>query len=128
MMTEELKAKVSDRLTGLGVSTDNIDETMIAFLYDVTLEHVLNNTYQEELPEGLTYHFIDAICGKYIQTLYLTGKLDGFDWDGAFRSVHLGDTSVELGGLTGADKFKLLTGSLNSGLEAELECYRKLRW
>ena len=112
----------------MGIEASQQDDTLITFSYELTLEHVLNNTNQEALPEGLIYSFISAVCGKYISALYLSGKAEGIDFDSAFRSVHLGDTSVELSGLTGAEKYKLLTDTLNSDLEDELECYRKLRW
>lgn len=125
MVSEKVRPKINDRLLSLGI--EDQDEMLIAYLYELTLEHVLNNINQEELPDGLTYHFVEAICGKYVQACYLSGR-GGIDFDTAFKSVHLGDTTVELGGLSEADKYKALTDALNKGLEAELECYRQLRW
>ena len=127
-VVNELRQKINDRLTSLGIDADDIDDALVAFSSDLVLEHILNNINHEQLPDGLLYHYIDAVCGRYIQGAYLTGKQTGIDFDAAFRSVHLGDTTVELGGLSEADKYKALTDALNGGLEAELECYRTLRW
>lgn len=129
MTKSELLQEIKRRLTDdLGILSDDINEANLSFVYLITEEHIFNNCNIDELPDGLTYHFIDAVCGRYISSLYYTGKLNGFDFEGAFKSVHLGDTSVELTGLSAEEKLNKLIGALNSGLDGELECYRTLRW
>lgn len=127
--SEELLTRIKTRLTNdLKVQAEDIDDTALGFIMSMVQEHIFNNCNIDELPEGLTYHYIDAVCGRYIRTLYLTGKLTGYDFEGAFKSVHLGDTSVELSGLSAEEKLNKLIDGLNSGLDGELECYRKMYW
>lgn len=125
---EELKALVKTRLEQLVADPDMLDDVAIDFSMDKVLEHVKNNCSIDDLPVGLTYAYVDAVAGTYIGALFNSGKLTGFDLEVTPKSIRLGDTTVETGGTSIDQKMTSLIKTLRTGLEGELECYRKLRW
>ena len=122
---------VVNRLVSLGYTPTDEDTWQIAFSIQKTVNHVLNETNQSKVPEGLTEIAVDMICGEFLNAKFLSGQLDlsSLDLDGMIQSVSQGDTSVSFSA-EGSDEAKLkgLLSWLIHGKEGDLICYRKMRW
>jgi hypothetical protein len=122
---------VVNRLVSLGYTPTDEDAWQIAFSMQKTVNHVLNETNQSKVPEGLMEIATDMTCGEFLNTKFQSGQLDlnGLDLDGMIQSVSQGDTSVSFNA-EGSDETKLkgLLSWLIHGKEGDLICYRKMRW
>ncbi len=122
-------ATVKERLSMLGYTASDSDDTGIAFAIEKVTKHIYNFCNISEIPDNLEEFAIDAVCGEYLSVLRALGNLpDTFDVAQGMSSIKVGDTSLNLTGKSGADLIDALVNSLIGGLESELICFRKLYW
>ena len=119
------------RLVSFGVSPKETDAFAIAYGIHKVQNHIMNQTNQEKIPDGLFEVAVDMVCGEFLNNLYLCGELemDNLDFEGIVKSVTQGDTSVtfETDGQDENKLWKLITWLCN-GKGCDLLCYRKMRW
>lgn len=128
---EELIKAVLHRLVSFGHSPTENDVFSISFGIQKVRNHILNQTNQNTIPDGLFEVTVDMVCGEFLSNLYLCGNLEmnGLDFEGIVKSVTQGDTSVtfESDGQDENKLWKLITWLCN-GKGCDLLCYRKMRW
>lgn len=119
------------RLVSFGYVPTEEDAWVIAYGTKGTVNHVLNETNHQTIPNGLFEVVVDMICGEMLNAKFLSGQLDltALDLDGMIQSVNQGDTSVTFA-TEGSDEAKLkgLLSWLIQGKGSDLLCYRKMRW
>lgn len=122
---------ICNELVTLGAVPDEDDFWLICFSIQNVEAHILNQTNQATVPEGLLPAAVDMVCGNFIQTKYLSGKLCLADlhFEEAVKTVTEGDTSVTFEtGESDDSKIKKLIDWLSNGKGCDLLCYRKMRW
>ena len=122
---------ICNELVTLGAVPDEDDIWLLCFSIQKVEAHILNQTNQDDVPEGLLPAAVDMVCGNFIQTKYLSGKLclDGIRFEEAVKTVTQGDTTVtfETGDSDEVKVMKLIDW-LTKGKGCDLLCYRKMRW
>lgn len=128
---EPVVKDVVQRLVSFSYQSTDADAWMIAYTVKGTMNHVLNETNQTKVPEGLFEVVVDMICGEFLNAKFLSGQLEltALDLDGMIQSVKEGDTQVSFSA-EGSDETKLkgLLSWLIQGKGCDLLCYRKMRW
>ena len=122
-------SEIKSRLEQLGYSTvSSSDEELIQFSIQKISEHIQNFCNVSEIPSGLKYQSIDAVCGEFLKIKKATGKLEGYDLEQGVAAIKLGDTNVSFSGQSSEDQFNALVSHLSSELERDLSCFRKICW
>ena len=122
-------SEIKSRLEQLGYSTvSSSDEELIQFSIQKISEHIQNFCNVSEIPSGLKYQSIDAVCGEFLKIKKATGKLEGYDLEQGVTAIKLGDTNVSFSGQSSEDQFNALVSHLSSELERDLSCFRKICW
>ena len=128
---DRLVESVLFRLVSFGHQPTKDDVFSIAYGSQKVRNHILNQTNQGKIPEGLFEIAVDMVCGEFLNGMYLCGTLnmDGLDFSGIVKSVTEGDTSVSFDA-NGQDDEKIvkLIAWLMGGKGCDLLCYRKMRW
>ena len=110
---------ICNELVTVGAVPDKDDIWLICF------------TNHTGIPEGLLPAAVDMVCGHFIQTKYLSGKLCLSDlrFEEAVKTVTEGDTTVTFeSGESDESKIRKLIDWLIQGKGCDLLCYRKMRW
>lgn len=89
-MIDEIKT----RLASLGYEATTEEDDMIQYLISKVEEEIKNATNLSEVPEGLHYELVDAVCGEFLQLALITGKLENVEQ--VVNSIKEGDTTVTL--------------------------------
>ena len=122
-MIEELKQLLYE-LTGVDVCTEN---TLLEFLYNSELQHVLNDCNLNELPKELEYVVIERAIGQFIGLKYK--DLLGDEDLNVVTSIKEGDTQVNFDSSSNAGtRLQAISASLLRDRERDMACYRKLKW
>lgn len=124
-LSEEFVTLVKSRLSSLGYTGE--DNFLLGFSIKKIEDRIKGACNLSIVPKGLYSVAVDMVCGETLFTAKSTGKLEGFDLEGAVKQVHLGDTSVTFEGKSPEQKFDLLLSHLMGG-EKEFICYRRLKW
>ncbi len=123
---------VLNRLESFGYTLKGTDDWMISFAAQKVESSIKNECNVTLIPDGLNKVAVDMICGEFLFTLKNTGKLEGFNFDAALKSVQAGDTTVTFavgqGSMTPEQKFNSLLSYLMSNGRGEFACYRKIKW
>ena len=120
-------------LTALNVEPQESDPLFL-FIVDSVTESILNETNQDELPEGLVNLAAEMVVGKYLQSLKAAGseKLSAINLDAAVKQIEEGDTSVTFavgeGSQTPEQRLDDLISRLCDGRRGEIYKYRRLLW
>lgn len=85
---------VTTRLKTFGYDAIENDIALIEYLIASVEQEILNFTNLEEVPEGLKYEWIDAVCGEFLKLAFGSKKLEGLDQ--IVKSIKEGDTTVTL--------------------------------
>lgn len=85
---------VTTRLKTFGYDATEEDAVLIVYLISSVEKEILNFTNLDEVPEGLKYEWIDAVCGEFLKLAFSAKKLDGLDQ--IVKSIKEGDTTVTL--------------------------------
>lgn len=117
---------VKTRLKTFGYEATEDDEGAIEYLVNKVGEDILHWTNLGEVPEGLKYEWIDAVCGEFLQLYLGMGKLENVPQ--VVKSIREGDTTVTLAENMSAEA-QLLTciKSLQLSKSAMVR-YRVMRW
>lgn len=129
--TDQFIVDICNELVTLGAVPDEDDLWLILFSIQKAEAHILNQTNQATIPDGLSEVAVDMICGNFIQTKYLSGKLCLTDLhlDDIVRSVTQGDTTVTFEpNESDESKIRKMIDWLMNGKGCDLLCYRKMRW
>ncbi len=90
-MIDEIKI----RLASLGYEATAEDDGLIQHLILKVEEEIKNATNLSEVPEGLHYEWVEAVCGEFLQLALITGKLENIEQ--VVKSIKEGDTTITLG-------------------------------
>lgn len=126
--------RVKERLSTLGYTASDDDDTALDFLISLTTENVLNFIYASEIPEELEYTVINYVAARFlaekIRTADVTdGYVEGFNLDAAVGSLSEGDVSItykDSADVKGA--FLTYLDGLVAKLNKDLISFRRLRW
>ena len=92
---QDFWADIETRLSSLGYTMASGDKTVISYIENKTTETFKNHTNLDEVPEGLYYKWIDAICADFLSAKYSTGGLSENETKGIISKIQEGDTTVE---------------------------------
>lgn len=120
-------SEVLEDLTGY-VVFEEVDGGMLSFLLNHEINMTLSDINHQVLPTELESYVIRRAVGQFI--MMNQSKLLGDESLQVAKSIRMGDTSVELGGTTQAERLgELATVLLNTEVDRRLlSCYRRLRW
>lgn len=124
-------SEVKERLTTLGYTATDADDTGLTFLMSKVEAHIFNFCNISEIPENLEKFAIDRVCAEYLKALWELGSLpDTYDVSALAHSLKMGDTTIEFGSgdKSNSQLFEMLTSQLTEELEKEMLCFRKLFW
>ena len=122
---------VVNRLVSFGYTPTEADAGIIAFSIQKAANHVLNETNQPVIPDGMMEITVDMACGEVLNVKFLSGQLTFGDLDltGIVESIREGDTQVTFGKSGSAEeKVKDLISWLIAGKGCDFLCFRKMRW
>lgn len=103
----------------------------IAFSIQKVEQTIRNECNTLEIPDGLTCHAVDMVCGDFLSGKYRTGQLElsALDLGGALASVNVGGTSVSFDNNTSDEsKFDALISVLSNAGRGQFACYRQIKW
>lgn len=133
MRMDTLNEKALALLAAMGIEAPESDP-LFRFIVDSVTESILNETNQDELPEGLVNLAAEMVAGKYLQALKASGseKLSAINLDAAVKQIEEGDTSVTFavgeGSQTPEQRLDDLISRLCDGRRGEIYKYRRLLW
>lgn len=128
-------AGLTQRLESLGYTVTETDTFALGFVSDKVEQKIIDDCgvydpvlLQMVMPEGLTEVAVDMAAGEFLMTKKNIGQLEGFDVDGAIKTISEGDTSVTYQGQTADQKLDTLLGFLIASGKARLADYRVIKW
>lgn len=129
MVTRE---NVIERLTQLGYVPSMEEYESIEFELKKMVQYSLNYCNLTELPEIIEPRLIDRVCSEYLFYQKNSGKLVGFDYDVAVKSIKEGDVTVNYAVGQGEDtpenRFDSMVRQLERGYDKWLTHFRRLAW
>lgn len=105
------------------VGVEDVDDSLLDFIYNAEKQHILNFCNRSDLPEELEKELIQMAAGRYI--LIKKGEILGDNAE-IVTSVSEGDVSVSFNADTPSERLDSLIAYLTR--ERDLVCYRKLKW
>lgn len=122
---------VKTRLSQFGYKVVDTDAVVIDYIKNKTIETFLNETNLTEVPEGLHYKLVDAICADFLGAKYATGGLTETQIGGVVAKIQEGDTTVDYGtvssSLTPSGRFLAALDSMKLPM-SEIIKYRRMVW
>lgn len=108
-------------LTGYAADTES---ALISYILETETQHILNVTNQDAVPEDLYAYLRDRVAGQFL-TIKKAAVL-GDDNLSVVSSIKEGDVQVNLSGTSAEQRLDEIIALLSR--EADLLCFRKLRW
>lgn len=107
-----------------GYDMTNSDKFLVSILEDAEIQHILNETAQETVPDELVHDLHNWVSGSFIRIK----KQDilGADNMDVVKTIQEGDVRVDLSGSSPESRLDELVSELMK--ERDLTCFRKLRW
>ena len=122
----DIKNDVVSRLKGFGYEVVEADNPFVDYLILRTEQEIKNLSNLNEVPEGLKFEWVDAVCGEFLRMKMATGKLENVSQ--VVKSIQEGDTSVSFAeGLTPEAQFLACLESLKIDMNAIVK-YRVMTW
>lgn len=120
-----LSDDIALRLHSFGI--EEVDQNLINYFIKKVHETVRNLTNLDEIPEGLHYKVVEAVCAEYLGLLYSMGKLQ-IEVSSSVYSIKEGDTEVRY--KEAKTPQQIFVDTLNSMklTMSELERYRVMLW
>lgn len=84
--------KITLRLLGFGYEMLEGDVALIEYLISKVEQDIKNATNLEEVPEGLSYCWVDGVCYEFLNLALSQGKIQNVDR--IAKSIQEGDTTV----------------------------------
>lgn len=123
----DIKVDVVKRLKGFGYTVVETDNMFIDYLISKVEQEIKNLTNLGEIPLGLKYAWIDAVCAEFLNAQYVSGKLDNIEAM-VVSSVKEGDTTVSYA-TSGSPQKQFLTMLDGMRLKpSEIVRYRVMVW
>ena len=122
------------RLAAIGYTVQENDATYIEFIQNSISQSIKNFCNTNKIPMGLTYVYINAICGEFLYQKKSVGGLgDTFDFSkgvsAAISAIKEGDTQVTLKTDASPEaQFDSLINSMRTLDYSAMVKYRKLVW
>lgn len=121
-MLDEIKM----RLKSLGYEVNSEDDVLLEYIQKKIEESVKNLTNLSEIPEGLHYKIVEAVCADFLDTKFSSGGLEAVE--GVVTSIREGDTQVSYDkDSTPQTRFLNLLDGMRIKL-SELYVYRVIKW
>lgn len=119
---------VKERLKMLGYEHDESEDWVLEYLIERMAQTIKHKCNIGEIPQCLDYVWCDMVCGEFLHTKSITGKLSSMQVAQIAKKIKEGDTEVTFANDT--DPQKQLTSffkkmSLGNG---QLIKHRKLVW
>ena len=129
MLTKE---NVIKRLAQLGYVATVEEYDAIEFELSKMVSYTLNYCNLATVPEIVEPRLIDRVCSEYLFYKKNSGKLEGFDYDVAVKSIKEGDVTVNYAVGQGEDtpenRFDSMVRQLERGYDKWITPFRRLRW
>lgn len=126
---------LEERLGSLGYTVTEADAFALGFVSDKVEKKVIDDCgiydpieQKLKIPDELHEVTVDMAAGEFLMTKKNIGQLEGFDVDGAIKTISEGDTSVTYQGQTAEQKFDTLVGFLMASGQSRLIDHRKIKW
>lgn len=125
---------VKTRLACIGYIVQDDDIPLIEYIEQSTKQYIKNFCNVDTLPLGLTYAFVNAVCGEFLYQKKSVGGLgDTFDFgtaiEAAIKTIQEGDTNVTLNTEASPEaQFDSLINTMRTIDISLLVKYRKLVW
>lgn len=132
MTREDILTGATELLGALGVS--EIDNVLLGFLCDSTMERIRNKINSDEIPDDLYHMCVRVTAGDYLKALFNAGKLDieGLDFSAAVSKIQEGKIDITLasgnGTMTADQKANALISALTEMDLDEIYRHRRLVW
>lgn len=102
------------------------DVAFIDYAYKVVEQSILNSINRQNLPSELENIVELRTVGEFINSR--KDKILGDDDLEVTKSVKIGDTKVDFGGVSKEERLTMLADSLINRGKRDIACYRKLKW
>lgn len=125
--------EVVQRITALGYTPTENDESAIKYAVDRAEWGIKNNINLPAVPDGLHFVWIDMAAGLFLRELKVAGLLP-IAFETPTKSIAEGDTTVTFavggsdGALTPEAQFDRLLDRLINPPQEQLAAYRRMRW
>lgn len=130
-ISESFIEMVLKRLDSFCYEITENDVFPIGFSVQKVEQTIRNECNTSEIPDGLTCHATDMVCGDFLSGKYRTGQLElsALDLDGALASVNVGGASVSFDNNTSDEsKLNTLISTLTNSGRGQFACYRQIKW
>lgn len=126
---ENMQTAVKARLEMLGYTAEDEDNIQIDYNINKAEAFLKNDLNQPIVPVELFYTWCDMVVGMFLSDKKQSGKLEGFNFDAAVKSVSEGDVSVQYEAGTSAEaQLDMLLRKLTSPDKNALARFRRLVW
>lgn len=129
MVTKEL---IKSRLTQLGYTPTDADDSQIEFELTKMVKYTLNYCNIQEIPEIIENRLIDRVCSEFLFYKKNSGTLTDFDYDMVIKQLKEGDTQITWAVGQGEDtpesRFDSFVKQLERGYDKWITPHRRLRW
>lgn len=122
------------RIEALGYTVQDSDIPALEFIENSTNQYIINFCNVDKLPLGLTYVYVNAVCGEFLYQKKSSGGLgDTFAYgkavEAAIKSIQEGDVSVSFDNTLNPEaQFDTLLNAMRTIDTSSLIRYRKLVW
>lgn len=122
----DIKTDVVTRLKGFGYTVVTEDDPLIDYMISKVEQDLKNLTNLNEVPTGLKFEWVDAVCGEFLSMKMATGKLENISQ--IVKSISEGDTTVTYSEkMTPEAQFLVCLESLKIDVSAVIR-YRVMTW
>lgn len=106
------------------------DVPLIDYIIRSKEQDIKNFCNTGNVPKGLTYKLVDAVCGEFLHLKKSAGQLgDNFDFKRAVTSIKEGDVQIQFNdGTAFEEQFDMLISSMRNIDTSSLLRYRKMVW
>ena len=126
------KEAIKSRLTQLGYTPTDADDSQIEFELTKMVNYTLNYCNIQEIPEIIENRLIDRVCSEFLFYKKNSGTLTDFDYDTVIKQLKEGDTQITWAVGQGEDtpesRFDRFVKQLERGYDKWITPHRRLRW
>jgi len=116
------------RLEVLGLDNARTMPDLIRFSIEKVTETVKNKCNTPAIPLGMRFAAVDMVCGEVLFLLKGTGKLTGFDVEGAVKQLQEGDTNITYAIPDAVITVDGFIDMLRRAGESQYAAFRRFKW